>query len=140
MQAHDLTPPAGACVLRILTAFVQLSVMVREIVNHGVCDLPNDKIAGLAGGGVTLVKNTRRHAKLLGWITVIPRPRQGQKSLTTLVYALSAELQAWISTRCRMIGGKSVATAQTRYSNTLPKNPRKGFRLPERGSTRGGPR
>ena len=117
-----------------------LSVMVREIVNHGVCDLPTDKIAGLAGVCPTMVKNTRRLAEGHGWISVIHRPRPGQKSLTNLVYALSPELRAWIATRRRMIGGKSVATAQTRYSNTLPKNPRKVFRLPERGSTRGGPR
>jgi hypothetical protein len=90
-----------------------LSVMVREIVNHGVCDLPNDKIAGLAGVCPTLVKNTRRLAKGHGWITVIHRPRRGEKSLTNLIYALSPELRAWIATRRRLIGGKSVPTTKT---------------------------
>jgi len=90
-----------------------LSVMVREIVNHGVCNLPNDKIAGLAGVCPTMVKNTRRLAEGHGWISVIHRPRPGQKSLTNLVYALSPELRAWIATRCRRIGGKFVPTAKT---------------------------
>jgi hypothetical protein len=114
-----------------------LSVMVREIVNHGVCDLPNDKIAGLAGVCPTLVKNTRRLAEGHGWISVIHRPRPGQKSLTNLIYALSPELRAWIATRRRMIGGKFVPPTQTRYSNTSPQNPRKGFQLPESGLARG---
>jgi hypothetical protein len=97
--------------------------MVREIVNNGVCSMPNDKFAGLAGVCPTLVKNTRRLADANGWITVVHRPRPGQKSLTNLIYALSPELRAWIATRRKMIGGKKVPTAQTRYSNTLPQKP-----------------
>ena len=100
-----------------------LSVMVREIVNHGVCDLPTDKIAGLAGVCPTLVKNTRRLAEGHGWIRVTHRPRRGQKSLTNLVYALSPELRAWIATRRRMIGGKFVPPTQARYSNTSTRKP-----------------
>jgi hypothetical protein len=93
-----------------------LSVEVREIVKHGVCSLPIDQIAGLAGVCPTLVKNTRRLTVLLGFIRVIHRPRRGQKSKTNLIYALSAELKAWISTRRRMIGpigGKHLPPAQT---------------------------
>ena len=97
-----------------------LSVMVREIVNSGVCDLPNDKIAGLAGVCPTLVKNTRRRAEDERWINVIHRPRPGQKSLTNLIYALSAELRAWIATRRKMIGGKFVPTAKTDLERKKP--------------------
>jgi hypothetical protein len=100
-----------------------LSVMVREIVKRGVCDLPNDKIAGLAGVCPTLVKNTRRLAEGHGWVSVIHRPRPGQKSLTNLIYALSPELRAWIATRRKMIGGKSVPTAKTCNSDTSPRRP-----------------
>ena len=100
-----------------------LSVMVREIVNHGVCDLPTDKIAGLAGVCPTMVKNTRRLAEGHGWISVIHRPRPGQKSLTNLVYALSPELRAWIATRRRMIGGKFMPTAKTSNSTTSTRRP-----------------
>jgi hypothetical protein len=95
-----------------------LSVMVREIVNHGVCDLPNDKIAGLAGVCPTLVKNTRRRAENEEWIKVIHRPVRGQKSLTNLICALSPELRTWIATRRKMIGGKFVPPTKTGNSTT----------------------
>jgi hypothetical protein len=132
-----------------------LSVMVREIVKHGVCDLPIDKIAGLAGVCPTLVKNTRRLADGHGWLTVIHRPVPGQKSLTNLIYALSPELLAWIATRRRMIGGKSVPTTKTGNSDTSTRKPGMvsgyrskrlgegslGYRPTEKGGTaaRGGP-
>jgi hypothetical protein len=93
-----------------------LSVEVREIVKHGVCSLPNDAIAGMAGVCETMVKNTRRLTVLLGFIRVIHRPRRGQKSKTNLIYALSAELKAWIATRRKMIGkigGKCLPPTQT---------------------------
>jgi hypothetical protein len=100
-----------------------LSVEVREIVKHGVCSLPNDAIAGMAGVCETLVKNTRRLSTLLGFIRVIHRPRRGQKSKTNLIYALSAELKAWIATRRKMIrptGGKLLPPAQTNLSKKEP--------------------
>jgi hypothetical protein len=97
-----------------------LSVMAREIVNHGVCDLPNDKIAGLAGVCPTMVKNTRRLAEGHGWINVVHRPRRGQKSLTNVIYALSPELRAWIATRRKMIGGKFMPTTKTDLERKKP--------------------
>jgi hypothetical protein len=100
-----------------------LSVEVREIVKHGVCSLPIDAIAGMAGVCATMVKNTRRLATLLGFIRVIHRPRRGQKSKTNLVYALSPELRAWIATRRRMIGaigGKLVPSTQANVERKKP--------------------
>jgi hypothetical protein len=97
-----------------------LSVEVREIVKHGVCSLPNDAIAGMAGVCVTVVKNTRRLTTLLGFIRVIHRPRRGQKSKTNLIYALSPELRGWIATRRRMIGGKSVPPTQSDVERNNP--------------------
>jgi hypothetical protein len=96
------------------------SVMVREIVHHGVCSLPNDAIAALAGTCVTMVKNVRRLAEALGWITVIHRPRRGQKSLTNLIHTLNPELRAWIATRRRMIGGKRLTTTQMNMDSDTP--------------------
>jgi hypothetical protein len=118
-----------------------LSIIVREIVNHGVCDLPNDKVAGLAGVCPTLVKNTRRRAEDERWIKVIHRPRPGQKSLTNLIFALSLELRAWIATRRRMIGGKFVPTTKTSSSTTSFQRPGMvpGYRPKELGEGRYGP-
>jgi hypothetical protein len=104
-----------------------LSVEVREIVKHGVCSLPNDAIAGMAGVCETMVKNTRRLTTLLGFTRVIHRPRRGQKSKTNLIYALSAELKAWIAARRRMIGttgGKHLPPAQTYIERKKPSGPR----------------
>ena len=103
-----------------------LSIMVREIVNHGVCDLPNDKIAGLAGVCPTLVKNTRRLAEDERWVKVIHRPRRGQKSLTNLIYALSPELRTWIATRRKMIGGKFVPPTSKKDRHGWPTADRPG--------------
>jgi hypothetical protein len=108
-----------------------LSVEVREIVKHGVCSLPNDAIAGMAGVCETMVKNTRRLTTLLGFIRVIHRPRRGQKSKTNLIYALSAELKAWIATRRKMIGtigDKRMPPAQT----DLSKKEQNGIKMPHR--------
>jgi hypothetical protein len=103
-----------------------LSVEVREIVKHGVCSLPVDAIAGMAGVCATTVKNTRRLAEGLGFIRVIRRPRRGQKSKTNLIYALSPELRAWIATRRKMIGGKLVPSTQT----DLSKKAQHGIAMP----------
>ena len=88
-----------------------------------MCDLSNDKIAGLAGVCTTMVKNTRRLAEGHGWITVIHRPRPGQKSKTNLIYALSPEMRVWIATRRKMIGGKLVPTTKTCNSDTSTRRP-----------------
>jgi hypothetical protein len=109
-----------------------LSVEVREIVKHGVCSLPVDAIAGMAGVCATTVKNTRRLAEGLGFIRVIHRPRPGQKSKTNLIYALSPELKAWIATRRRMIGGKFVPPTQT----SLSKKRQHGIAMPHRNHQR----
>jgi hypothetical protein len=93
-----------------------LSVIVREIVKHGVCSLPVDRIAGEAGVCATMVKNAQRLARALGWITIVHRPRRGQKSLTNLIYALNAELRLWLRTRRKMTGmtgGKKMPPTQT---------------------------
>lgn len=103
-----------------------LSVMVREIVKHGVCSLPIDAIAAMAGVCATTVKSARRLATVLGLIRVVFRPVRGRKSKTNLVYALSAELKLWIATRRRIvasvIGGKSLPPTKTDEGKRLSGN------------------
>jgi hypothetical protein len=111
-----------------------LSVEVREIVKHGVCSLPIDAIAGMAGVCATMVKNTRRLAEALGVIRVIHRPRRGQKSKTNLIYALSPELRAWIATRRGMIGGKLVPSTQSDVERKKPSGIGMHHRNPQRSA------
>jgi hypothetical protein len=71
-------------------------IVAGEIKCHGVCDLPIDKIAALAGVGRTTVQTAMHEARRLGHITITERPRRGCKSLTNLVRISSAEWLAWV--------------------------------------------
>jgi hypothetical protein len=61
-----------------------LAVIAGEVKHHGVCDLPTDKIAALAGVGRTTVQNAMREAVRLGHIQVERRPIKGRKNDTNL--------------------------------------------------------
>jgi hypothetical protein len=99
--ANKLTP----CELAVA------SIIVCEIVRDGICSLPNGAIAGMAGTCETMVKNTKRFIRLMGWIKVQERPRRGtNNSKTTLIWALSEELKLWIATRRRRVVGKNLDT------------------------------
>jgi hypothetical protein len=74
-----------------------LCIVAGEVKRHGVCDLPIDKIAALAGVGRTTVQTTMHIAwKALGHIKITRRPRRGQKSLTNLVEVKSPEWLTWL--------------------------------------------
>lgn len=73
-----------------------LCIVAGEVKHHGVCDLPIDKIAALAGVCRTLVQNTMHEARRLLHIRITERPQTGRKSLTNLVEIVSPEWRAWI--------------------------------------------
>ncbi len=73
-----------------------LCIVAGEIKRHGICDLPNDKIAALAGVCRTTVQTTMHEARRLGHITITERPQPGRKSLTNVVEIISPEWRAWI--------------------------------------------
>jgi hypothetical protein len=73
-----------------------LCIVAGEVKHHGVCDLPIDKIAALAGVCRTLVQNTMHEARRLLHIRITERPRTGRKHLTNLVEITSPEWRAWI--------------------------------------------
>lgn len=60
-----------------------LTIIAREIQHHGLCDLPIDKIAALAGVSRTTVQNAIREAVRRGHVTVERRPVKGRKNLPT---------------------------------------------------------
>jgi DNA-binding transcriptional MocR family regulator len=73
-----------------------LTIIAREVQHHGVCDLPIDKIAALAGVSRTTVQNALREARRRGHVTVEQRPVKGRKSLTNLIRVASPEWIAWL--------------------------------------------
>ncbi len=73
-----------------------LCIIAGEVKHHGVCDLPIDKIAALAGVCRTTVQTTLHEARRLLHIEVRERPRPGRKHLPNEVRIISREWIAWI--------------------------------------------
>jgi hypothetical protein len=101
-----------------------LCIIAGEIKHHGVCDLPNDKIAALAGVCRTTVQTTIHEARRLGHIRVTERPRPGRKHLPNLVEIASVEWLTWIKrgpSAHRPIGSKPVILVSTTKSEVRKK-------------------
>src|SRR5262245_61501649 len=95
-----------------------LCIIAGEVRQHGLCDLPIDKIAALAGVCRTTVQTTLHEARRLFHIKVIERPQPGRKSLTNVVRVISDEWLMWIKRgpvahRPSGIGSSSVKMVST---------------------------
>jgi hypothetical protein len=73
-----------------------LAIVAGEVKRHGICDLPYDKIAALAGVCRTTVQTTMHEARRLGLLQITERPRPGRKNLTNLLRIASREWLTWI--------------------------------------------
>ncbi len=97
-----------------------LCIVVGEIKQrHGVCDLPIDKIAALAGVCRTTVQTTIHEARRLGHLKITERPIPGRKHLPNVVEIVSAEWRALIRrapSAARRIGSNSVKMVSTTKS------------------------
>jgi hypothetical protein len=76
-----------------------LCIIAGEVKKHGICDLPNEKIAALAGVCLTTVQTTGHEARRMGHISISERPQRGRKSLTNIVQITSPEWRVWIRRR-----------------------------------------
>jgi hypothetical protein len=74
-----------------------LAVMCGEVKLHGTCDLPNDRMAALAGVCRTTVQTTMHEARRLGLIHVTERPRPGRKNLTNIIRIMSRDWLTWVN-------------------------------------------
>ena len=102
-----------------------LCIIAGEIKHHGLCDLPIDKIAALAGVCRTTVQTTLHEARRLGHIRITERPLPGRKNLSNLVQIVSAEWRAWLNrgpSAHRPIGSKSVNLVSTTKSRDIQKD------------------
>jgi hypothetical protein len=87
-----------------------LFIVASEIKHHGVCDLPIDKIAALAGVCRTTVQTTLHEARRLSHIKITERPQPGRKNLPNLVEINSPKWRTWIRrgpSAARLIGSNS---------------------------------
>jgi hypothetical protein len=73
-----------------------LCVVGGEVKRHGVCDLPIDQIAALAGVCRTTAQTAMHEARLLGHVTITERPIFGRKSLTNIVCVCSPAWLGWL--------------------------------------------
>jgi DNA-directed RNA polymerase specialized sigma24 family protein len=73
-----------------------LAVVAGEVKHHGICDLPIDRIAAIAGVSRTTVQNAIREARDHGHLTIEARPRKGRKSLTNVLRIVSKEWCVWL--------------------------------------------
>jgi hypothetical protein len=118
-----------------------LCIIAGEIKHHGVCDLPIDKIAALAGVCRTTVQTTLHEARRLHHIRITERPVPGRKHLPNLIEVASAEWRTWLKrgpSAHRPIGSKTVNLVSTTKNTDLQKE---GFAQAERpqGAIRGAP-
>lgn len=73
-----------------------LCIIAGEVKHHGVCDLPIDKIATLAGVCRTTVQTALHEARRQWHLRIIERPRPGRKNLTNVVEITWKEWLRWI--------------------------------------------
>lgn len=101
-----------------------LCIVSGEVKHHGVCDLPIDKIAALAGVCRTTVQTTLHGARRLGHIRITERPVTGRKHLTNLIEITSTEWRAWLKRgpyAHRPIGSKTVNLVSTTKITAIKK-------------------
>ncbi len=92
-----------------------LSVIARAVREAGVCILPLDKIAALAGVSRTTAQNAVRAAERLGLILRIERRRRGLPSLSNILRIVSREWLTWLQHGKQGAGFKSLSTTNTNY-------------------------
>jgi hypothetical protein len=96
-----------------------LCIVAGEIKQHGVCALPIDKIAALAGVCRTSVQNALHEARRLRHIRIAERPQPGRKHLPNIVEIIAPEWLAWMKrspSAARAIGSKPVKMVSTTKS------------------------
>jgi hypothetical protein len=101
-----------------------LCIVAGEIKRQGVCDMPIDKIAALAGVCRTTVQTAMHEARRLHHIRITERPVPGRKSLPNLVEIISREWLTWIKrgpSAARGIGSNPVILVSTTKNTEVRK-------------------
>ena len=112
--ASGAMPPALAA--RFTTGeLAALTVITRQCQRSGICSLPIDAIAALAGVSRTTVQNALRATKAQGLIFARERRRPGLPSLTNVLRVISAEWAAWLKLSGEGGGYKNLSTTNNKF-------------------------
>jgi DNA-binding transcriptional MocR family regulator len=111
---------SGVIPARIAASFTQgevaaLTVVARTVQKCGVCVLPIDAIAALAGVSRTTAQNALRQARRLGLIEVKERRRRGLPSMTNVIRVIAAEWLNWLKIGEQGGGFRKSSTANSSY-------------------------
>ena len=106
------TKMGRSLVLATMAELAVLTVIGRQCQRAGVCVLPVDAIAALAGCSRSTVKNAMRQARLLGLILVKERRIPGRKSLTNIISIVSKE---WLGRLKLGVGVKRLTTTGSHF-------------------------
>jgi hypothetical protein len=101
-----------------------LCIVAGEVKRHGICDLPIDKIAALAGVCRTTVQTALHEARRLGHIKITERPQRGRKSLPNVVEINSPDWRTWLHrgpSAARLIGSNSAKMVSPTKNTDLRK-------------------
>jgi hypothetical protein len=100
-----------------------IAVILGEIKRQGVCDLPIDAIAALAGVARSTIQNALRVARRLAHLRVTERRQRGAKNLPNLIEIASPELRAWVARgpSAHRATGFKTSTAVKNLSSTKSK-------------------
>ena len=127
IAASGAMPPAIAARFTVAEQAV-LSVVASEVKHKDRCSLCLDALAARAGCCRTSAKNALRAAARLGFITVIHRPRRGQKNLPNVIEIVSADWQTWLKRGpSRPTGHRGQMSAPHEYKNKKAFEKRRDF-------------
>jgi hypothetical protein len=126
-QAMSGVVPAKIAASFTMAELAVLTVIARQCQRSGVCTLPVDAIAALAGCCRTAVQNALREARKLGLLLIKERRIPGRKSLTNVVRVVSREWLSWI-------GFKKLSPTDNSVFNPAPPQP---LLRAQRGSAKG---
>lgn len=112
---------SGVVPARIAASFTPGELAVLSVIGRtvqrcgGVCVLPIDALAALAGVSRTTTQNALRAARRLGLIEVRERRRRGLPSRTNVIKIISAEWSSWLKLGGQGIGFKLLSTTNSPY-------------------------
>ncbi len=93
-----------------------LTIIARQCQRGGVCSLPIDMIAALAGVSRSTTQNALRAARRLGLLEVKERRRRGLPSLTNVIKVISAEWLNWLKVASQRGGCKKLNPTYSHFS------------------------
>jgi hypothetical protein len=114
-QAASGAMPAALAARFTTGELAALAVIARQCQGSGVCTLPIDAIAALAGVSRTTTQNALRAAKAQGLIFARERRRPGLPSLTNVLRVISAEWAAWLKLSGSRGGYRNLSAANNKF-------------------------